>query len=101
MSDGCATPADGSFAFDPKTTNFTADAEALIPAETTAKVSYDSDGVMSAQGLWIQATRHTADASTPDYIDFYIQACWEGPGLSVPMTLQTIVRLYEPNKDGA
>jgi type II secretory pathway pseudopilin PulG len=52
----------------------------------------------AAQGIWIQAVRSTTDPDHPDqgYIDFHIDACWEGPGQSVPVTLGTIVRLYEP-----
>ena len=30
------------------------------------------------------------------YIDFHIRACWDSPGQSVPVTIGTIVRLYEP-----
>ena len=50
-----------------------------------------------SEGLWIEGVRSTSGGSgTPGYIDFHIRACWNAPGLSVPSTVGTIVRLYEP-----
>lgn len=43
---------------------------------------------LKAEGLWIEAKSNTS------YIDFYIRACWQSIGQKVPMTIQTIVRLY-------
>ncbi len=53
---------------------------------------------ISVQGIWIEAVRKNANTTdTPiGYIDFHINACWPGPGSDVPLTLGTIVRLYEP-----
>ena len=47
-----------------------------------------------AYGLWIEAVR--GGSVSPRYIDFHIRACWDGAGSTVPVTLGTIVRLYEP-----
>jgi len=47
-----------------------------------------------AQGLWIEAVH---SSSTPHFYDFHIRACWNTSGQSAPITLGTIVRLYEPN----
>ncbi len=31
------------------------------------------------------------------YYDFYIRACWYGPGAERPTTLSTVIRLYDPD----
>lgn len=54
-----------------------------------------SDVVDSAYGIWIEAVPATALGNT-GYVDFHIRACWETPSSSLPATLGTIVRLYEP-----
>lgn len=48
-----------------------------------------------AYGLWIEAVPSSSLVLTR-FVDFHIRACWDGPGSSVPMTLGTIVRLYDP-----
>lgn len=62
---------------------------------TYAKVRYDTP-VPLAEGIWIQAVRSTAAPGLTGFYDFHIRACWESPGQVVPITLGTIVRLYEP-----
>jgi hypothetical protein len=53
--------------------------------------------INQAEGIWIQAVRDQSNNQTnADYIDFHINACWDSPGQSEPMTIATIVRLYEP-----
>lgn len=47
-----------------------------------------------AYGLWVEAVRPTA-ADDKNFIDFHIRACWDAPGSNVPMTLGTIVRVYD------
>jgi type II secretory pathway pseudopilin PulG len=71
----------------------------LVPvtdAVTYAKVRYDASPT-TAEGIWVQAVR---SPSTPDnkpgFYDFHIRACWHSPGQEAPVTLGTIVRLYEP-----
>lgn len=60
-----------------------------------AQVMYDdSNSVTKAYGLWIEAV--PSDGADVGYVDFHIRACWESPGASRPMTLGTIVRLYDP-----
>jgi len=61
-----------------------------------AQVQYDgANNITGAYGIWIEsATR--SDAAFKSVVDFTIRACWYGPGLSSPMTLSTLVRLYEP-----
>lgn len=59
-----------------------------LPAETYAKV--DSDGL--SHGVSVQLVRLTGKGA----YDAYIQGCWYGFGLEKPMTIGTIVRLYDP-----
>lgn len=58
------------------------------------------DGSLQAvsQGMWIQGVYTRADGDTLGYYDFHIRACWTTPGQDVPMTLGTVVRLYDPNE---
>ena len=70
-------------------------------ASTFSQVNYNSDNsFLSAEGIWIQAVRPDVPAAdgkgNADYIDFHIRACWDSPGQSVPESIGTIVRLYEP-----
>jgi prepilin-type N-terminal cleavage/methylation domain-containing protein len=75
-------------------------------ATTYPQVTYiTSNGqpvISSSQGIWIEgvsydpATSGDSAQSTIGYIDFHIFACWDSPGQAVPVTLGTIVRLYEP-----
>lgn len=61
-----------------------------------AQVIYNSDSsVNSAYGLWVEAIPST-NVDGPGFVDFHIRACWDSAGNSTPMTLGTIVRLYEP-----
>lgn len=97
----CPTPSSNSFIVDPRNALFVTSATALQPATGFSQVEYNSSGVFTAaRGLWVEAVRSTqstdADQSNTGFIDFHIRACWESAGLSVPMSLGTIVRLYEP-----
>jgi type II secretory pathway pseudopilin PulG len=61
-----------------------------------AHVVYNNDSsVNSVYGIWIEAVP-SVDSDGPGFVDFHIRACWDSPGSSVPTTLGTIVRLYEP-----
>jgi type II secretory pathway pseudopilin PulG len=62
-----------------------------------AQVVYNTDSsVKQAYGMWIEAVPSNTLTNGPGFVDFHIRACWYGPGDSAPMTLGTIVRLYEP-----
>jgi len=72
-----------------------APADASLPP--FAQVIYTSDTVIGqAYGIWVEAVPSSAASAGAGFVDFHIRACWEGPGSSAPMTLGTIVRLYEP-----
>jgi type II secretory pathway pseudopilin PulG len=64
-----------------------------------SQVLYDpATGLISkAYGIWIEAVKSPVGAIGTPYIDFNIRACWNGSGSSVPATLGTIVRLYDPS----
>lgn len=72
------------------------------PAETSAQLIYNQDSARSlkaAEGIWVEAVRSPATAANGGvaFMDFHIRACWDAPGQTVPLTLGTIVRLYDPN----
>ena len=63
---------------------------------TFSKVSYQTnDEIHNVDGIWVEGVRG-GQQSNGDYIDFHIRACWDSPGQSAPVTIGTIVRLYEP-----
>ena len=93
--------APGSFILNTQLATF-ADASNLHAATTYAQLNYSGTTLTSSGGLWIEAVRYDpatsgdANQATIGYIDFHIFACWDSPGQPVPVTLGTIVRLYEP-----
>jgi type II secretory pathway pseudopilin PulG len=71
-------------------------AQAGASAPPFAQVIYDNNSnINQAYGLWIEAVP-SVQTGGAGFVDFHIRACWDGPGSSAPMTLGTIVRLYEP-----
>lgn len=99
----CPTPPNGSFVMDTRNAKFVTlnASDKYRQATTYSQIRYnDGGGVDSADGIWIEGVKSATDTSDSQgnagYIDFHIRACWDSPGLSVPMTLGTIVRLYEP-----
>lgn len=72
------------------------------PADGTlppfSQVMYNSDSsVAHAYGMWVEAVPSGPQAGgAARYVDFHIRACWDSVGTNHPMTLGTIVRLYEP-----
>ena len=74
----------------------------LVPASVFARVNYDpgTNQVTTAEGIWVEAIRSApssdANKQNTQFIDFHIRACWDSPGSGPPMTIGTIVRLYEP-----
>lgn len=101
----CPTPPAGSFIINTRSATFVDPSEGKIsPSEVFSKVEYESIGdqsvVRAAEGIWIEAVRSdpTGDVNQANagFIDFHIRACWDSAGQSEPVTLGTIVRLYEP-----
>lgn len=91
--------------------NLTANANRQVPVSDTppmmpgdyssttyAQLQYGgTDGKDTvAQGIWMQAYHDQGTPTKAGYYDFYIRACWITPGQVPPVTLSTVVRLYEP-----
>lgn len=104
LSDSCRTIDTSTQAFyvqpsiapNPEDTSYVRHAlTSMDRPDTYAKINY-SDGATVSQGLWIQATRaEQSGASSVSAYDFYIHACWDSVGTDEPMTLGTIVRIYD------
>ena len=98
---GTCSPPSGSFILNNRTAEFVKPigGNAPIDAITFSQVVYEANIFKEAQGIWIEAVKVKPTAllqSRVGYIDFHIRACWDSPGRSVPVTLGTIVRLYDP-----
>ena len=52
--------------------------------------------VAQAEGIWVIAV--TDGNADPQYYDFYIESCWYGPNTTSPTALDTVIRLYNPEK---
>ena len=66
-----------------------------LDTATYARVRHEEEPAR-AEGIWMQAVRSPARDDKPGFYDFHIRACWLSPGQEAPVTLGTIVRLYEP-----
>jgi hypothetical protein len=95
----CPTPPPGSFIINSASAAFLA-GNAVTFAQPTSFAQIDySRSPVSAQGVWVEAIRSQAGTGTQantGYIDFHILACWPVAGSTIPATIGTIVRLYEP-----
>lgn len=100
-SSSCVVP-QNSFVLNAHTARFVAPIGTSKPglATTYSQVRYNGNIILSVEGIWIEGVRSSTstDANQADagYIDFHIRACWDSPGQSFPVTIGTIVRLYEP-----
>ncbi len=55
--------------------------------------------IYSAEGIWVftvEGEKTSAVSGKPQYYDFYIRTCWQSVGAKAPSTINTIVRLYNP-----
>lgn len=60
---------------------------------TFASIDYSAG---RSKGIWIQAVRVSGASSRYQAYDMHIRSCWDSPaGDSAPLTLSTIVRLYD------
>lgn len=95
----------GSYLSNPDNPAFNVLLTPTINAATYSQLRYETE---TAEGIWIQAVRWPnlttgsdtdpapANEKKSGYYDFHIRACWTTPGQSKPVTIGTIVRLYEP-----
>lgn len=67
---------------------------------TFSQVHYDTASpanVTAVDGIWIEAiANNKAATDAVQYMDFNIWTCWYTPGQTVPVTISTKVRLYDP-----
>ncbi len=96
----CDTIPDKSFILNARKARYQQyDVTKFVEAATYSQLVYIEDGtngIDRTEGLWIEAIRPDTPGSITSYTDFHIRACWGAPGTKVPMTLGTIVRLYDP-----
>lgn len=92
---------------------FIMNAQSAVPQQTNLTIAPPAGGslppfsqvvyqatpgpIQSAYGIWIEAVKSPGGIRGTPYIDFNVRACWSGAGSSVPVTLGTIVRLYDPS----
>lgn len=60
--------------------------------------SKNYDKIARAEGIWIIAVKgkEPVGGGEPQYYDFYIQSCWNGPKSNHSTDLDTVIRLYNP-----
>lgn len=77
------------------TPSMTAPTGASVPP--FSQVMYNADSsIKRAYGVWIEAVPSVVNANGTGFVDFHIRSCWSSAGSAKPVTLGTIVRLYEP-----
>jgi type II secretory pathway pseudopilin PulG len=54
-----------------------------------------NSSITAAYGIWVESVP-SSTLLEKRFIDFHIRACWPAPGTARPMTIGTIVRLYDP-----
>ena len=55
----------------------------------------EKDGELISYGVWIERVKTDFVGKVPGMYTFRVRACWDDPGGSVPIRLETTVRLYE------
>ncbi|MBC7868848.1 hypothetical protein H7X69_01550 [Candidatus Saccharibacteria bacterium] len=90
-----ATRPAGAFILNTKTAKLEPDTKLTFAVPTYSQLRYNASVLMSAEGLWVEAVAGPLGTSSRS-IDFHIRACWQSSAQTTPMTLGTIVRLYEP-----
>jgi type II secretory pathway pseudopilin PulG len=74
-----------------------APADGSMPPFAQVVYNVGTSVVNQAYGIWVEAVpSSTQNGASSGFVDFHIRACWDAPGSTVPATLGTIVRLYEP-----
>lgn len=75
--------------------------------DITTKTTYKNNSFASTiEGIWVygipaypknpNSSLYDYDAA-PEYVDFYINTCWYPQGISHVQTINTTIRLYNPN----
>jgi len=70
----------------------------LVYGDDSSVLSDDSSTTLSAaEGIFVYAVKENNNNDKPEFYDFHIYTCWNAPGKSVPTTIGTIIRLYNPD----
>lgn len=62
------------------------------------KIVTSVNNFIQSEGIWVEMVRADENNSSIAY-DFHIRSCWEMTGRATPLTLGTIVRVYENKGD--
>ena len=73
---------------------FTSESGGGSTEEISERVLYNRLG--RAEGIWVVAVKSNSGDKPPQFYDFYIQTCWYGPSAVRPTSLDTVIRLYNP-----
>lgn len=66
-------------------------------SDTDVNLTSASTNLTSAEGIWIIPVSSTKKYNgVAEFYDFHIYTCWYAPGRTVPTTIGTIMRLYDP-----
>lgn len=87
-----------SFILDPRSASLVTDADWFQDIDTRTTKPFaqvEAGGNVRSYGMWIER-EYEAGTNVPDSFNFNVRACWYGAGLSTPLQLETVVRLYEP-----
>lgn len=64
------------------------------------KITSESSEFLKSEGLWIEVAKVDYGKNyLYDAYDFHIRACWDSVGSKQPITMGTIVRVYEVNNE--
>lgn len=89
-----------AFIINTKTAKLVPDGNITLTVPTYSQLRYDiaTPSVLTkAEGIWVEAVRSAkVPGNSSGSVDFHIRACWQSSAQTMPMSLGTIVRLYEP-----
>lgn len=90
----------GAFIINTKTAKLEPAAKLAFTVPTYSQLRYDVSTptvLTKAEGIWVEAVRSAVVlGNSSGSVDFHIRTCWQSSEQATPMTLGTIVRLYEP-----
>lgn len=53
--------------------------------------------IKKVEGIWVVGVKGpNSDNGQPQYYDFYVETCWYGANNSTPTSLDSVIRLYNP-----
>ncbi|MBR5027270.1 hypothetical protein IKX64_01605 [Candidatus Saccharibacteria bacterium] len=98
---------------DDATESLVTESEKFFSPSTYPRIIYDDDALLDnltsseaqrVEGIYVTAVRDPGSTKVEEnvvkgsvYYDFYIRTCWYVSGKSVPNTISTVIRLYDPD----